>query len=186
MSKNLLFTEVLQQDVSNIVEACNDEVTRYYLVTLPYPYTKDDAIEFIDNSAKQWEAGSVLRWALRCRTTEEFIGVVELRYDCKFDSIGVWCAPKMRGNGYITEAIKTIVKWSVEQKWTKNNEIYYACMPQNIPSASVARSVGFKLLGAKQSHEPYIHRDTGMTYQYLYSIYAPDDIEQFSSWSEYL
>jgi RimJ/RimL family protein N-acetyltransferase len=185
-SQNLLLTEILEQDVENIVVACNDDATVYYLTTLPYPYAREDALNFIKNSSECWKVGDVLRWAVRLRATGEFVGIVELRRDQEFDSLGVWCMPKARGNGYITEAIQTVVAWSIEQNFTKSNAIYYACMPENAASASVARKTGFKFLGVKQSKEPYIRRDTGTTYKYLYSVYAPTDVDQFSSWGEYL
>jgi RimJ/RimL family protein N-acetyltransferase len=187
ISPHLLLTAISQDDVADIVEACNDKITAYYLTTLPQPYTRENAVEFVKDSARRIENGDVLRWALRTRSENPaFVGVIELRKDHAFDSVGVWCMPAYRKRGFITEALKVVAQWSTAQKFTKNNEIYYACMEQNVASASVARKAGFKFLGIKQSTKPYLHRETGETYPYLYAIYAPNDPDQFSSWSAYL
>lgn len=56
-------------------------------------------------------------------------------------SFGYWLAENAQGNGYMTDALRGLLKFSFTV--LKLNRINISCMPHNTPSINIARRLGF-------------------------------------------
>lgn len=164
----LVLRKIGKDDTQRVFEACTDETTLHYLIRIPDNYTIEDANKFIARTDQLWEKGDILRWGIYFKDEEKqkLLGSIELRKENGYDSFGVWTHPDSRGKGIMSEAVHAAAVWANENKFCKNNEIYYACMASNVGSEKVAKKAGFVFGGTKMSEPPYVLRSTGEPYEY--------------------
>ena len=101
------------QDVPEAVRCCNEEQIRRFITPLPFPYTEDDAIDFIGAAQQRLDQGSVtlvigegtgaaLRGSIGLRTIAPGIA-----------QTGYWVAPEARGRGVAGKALVLLSRWAL-------------------------------------------------------------------------
>lgn len=93
-------------DVDRIVQACSDDRTRHWLGTLPEPYDKTAAREYLLSLEERHAAGAGVTWAVADRETDELLGSMGLfgLDPGREVEVGYWAHPSVRGQGVVTEA----------------------------------------------------------------------------------
>lgn len=137
-------------DIDAIFEICQDpEVQRW--TTVPSPYRREHAVGFVERVvAPGWDEGHETTWALRLGG--ELIGMLALFgiADGKAE-LGYWMSPAHRRRGLLHEACRAVVEFgfaSSERGLGLGLErISWRALADNIGSASVARSLGFRFEG---------------------------------------
>ncbi|MBD7957282.1 GNAT family N-acetyltransferase [Microbacterium sp. Sa4CUA7] len=132
-------------DADAITAAAQDpEVPRW--TTLPSPYARADADDFITKAAQWWEAETELTWALRL--DGQWIGMVGLQHlHLRGDAeIGFWMAAEARGAGYLGEAARAVIDFAFSDA-VGLKRLEWQAIVGNIPSARTARSLGFRYEG---------------------------------------
>jgi len=136
-----------EADVDAIADACQDPAIPRY-VPVPSPYVRQDAVDFVKLVGKWWDAGTDLVWAIRAG--EEFCGVVGMHRLASESGgsgeIGYWLAPASRGHGYLTEASRAVIDWAFTEPLSLAR-IEWRAVAGNVPSARVARALGFRYEG---------------------------------------
>jgi RimJ/RimL family protein N-acetyltransferase len=133
-------------DIDAITDAAQDpEVPRW--TTLPSPYTRTHAEEFVARSAKWWDAASELTWGIR--RDDRWIGMIGLhRIELGGSAeIGYWMAKQARGKGYLTEAARAVVDFGFAPYGLGLARIEWRAVAGNVPSARTARRLGFRYEG---------------------------------------
>ena len=141
-----------------------DELKPADAEVLYHHFSNPDVVEFYDLAAftnisqasdlielfnKRFADKSGIRWAIRLKTTHDFIGT------CGFNSwnkrtksagIGYDISRSHWGNGYATEALKAIIKhgFSGHLPCEELNRIQGDTVPGNIASEAVLLKLGFK------------------------------------------
>ena len=155
LETNRLRLEKLSKDDSNsLFELFSDNaVVKYYdLEAFTEQSQASNLIEFFNSRFKE---NSGIRWAIRLKETNEFIGT------CGFNSwspkmknatIGYDLLPKYWSNGFTTEAVHRIVKAAFlgELSCGKLNRIQGDTVPGNSASESLLLKVGFKEEGLRR------------------------------------
>jgi RimJ/RimL family protein N-acetyltransferase len=138
-------------DRARVIEHCQDPAFERYL-TLPWPYTLDDADFFLDKMVPTgWDTDTEYTWALRDRTgSADLLGVISFRLSSR--SIGFWLGAQHRGAGLMPEAFAVVARWAFDAGFPK---IAWECVVGNLASASVARGAGFRFGGQKPSAMAY-------------------------------
>ena len=136
-------------DIDAIVAACTDEEIVRYIPLIPVPYRRADAEWWIDRAEQAWKDGSAYPFAIADSDTGRFLGAIEVR-PLRGD-IGYWIAPKARGRGVCTRALRLILGWRTERP------LWLTTHPQNAASQRVAEKAGFRRIGLVP-HEP-VFRD---------------------------
>lgn len=133
-------------DVDAIHEACQDvDIQRY--TTVPSPYTRTDAEEFIDRVAAQWVTGEHLTWGVhRDGVLVGMIGLYRLN-GAGDGEIGYWVAPSARGAGILTEAAAAVIDWGFSADGPGLLRIEWRAVVGNLGSARGARAVGIRYEG---------------------------------------
>lgn len=136
----------LPSDADAVYEACQDaDIQRY--TTVPSPYERRHADEFVDKVAADWVSGAHLTWAIRRDT--RLVGVIGLyRLDGKgTGELGYWVARPARGAGQLAEAARAVLDWGFASQGADLVRIEWKAVVGNIASARAARALGFRFEG---------------------------------------
>lgn len=133
-------------DVDAITAAAQDpEVPRW--TTLPSPYERRHAEEFVAKAAEWWDAATELTWGIR--RDGAWVGMIGLHHvkhggDAE---IGYWMAAPARGNGYLTEAARAVIDFAFAAEPIGLARIEWRAVVGNIASARAARTLGLRYEG---------------------------------------
>ncbi|KAA8922319.1 GNAT family N-acetyltransferase [Thermoplasma sp.] len=113
--------------------------------SFPYPYTREDAIYFIESQRSY--GSEVFRVDFLIKFEGRPAGVIGLSEINRTDSnahVGYWVGKKFRGKGIATEALHLIVKYSRDMKI---HRLYTSVVEFNFPSMIVLMRNGFRIEG---------------------------------------
>lgn len=116
-----------------------------WAATLP---TVTESEEFARRSAVSHLAREAFTWLLWSKQTGDLIGASgmhDLNWSVPSMQIGYWVRTSMAGQGYITEAVRTLTRFAFDVLGACRLEI--RCDERNERSAAVARRAGFVLEG---------------------------------------
>ena len=153
-----------ETDVDAITAACQDpEIPRW--TTVPSPYSRKDAEDFVAFVAQAWNEGNEAVWGVY--RDESLIACVGLHHITEHRAgghaeLGYWTAPAARGHGYLSEAARAVVDWGFRDLGLAR--IQWQAVEGNIPSARTARGLGFRFEGTRrQALVSHRGRDDGWT-----------------------
>ncbi len=159
-------------DIDAITQACQDpEISRW--TTVPRPYAREDAEQFVRLAAQWWEDGS--QTVFGAHRDGEMIASIGLHHIEQHPAgghaeLGFWVAAPARGRGYLVEAASAVVEWGFRELGLAR--IVWRAVEGNIPSARAARALGFRYEGlARQALTSPRGRDDG----WVAGLLATDD-----------
>jgi len=130
-------------DVLRVAEVMA-EARMHEFLALPYPYTLEDARQFVLGRAVQARTeGSGLSCAVTERATGRVVGSALLRLG-EDPEVGYWTALDARGHGYASEATDALARWAFAAGLPR---VSLHCDVRNVPSARVALAAGFRFEG---------------------------------------
>lgn len=134
-------------DADAITEACQDpEVPRW--TTVPSPYSRADALEFVELVADWWADGVETVWAIR--KDDVLAGMIGLHRIAAHPhggdaEIGFWGVAAFRGQGVMSEAARAVIDYAFAE--LQLARVSWRAVVGNIPSARTARALGFRYEG---------------------------------------
>ncbi|MQA01488.1 MAG: GNAT family N-acetyltransferase [Streptosporangiales bacterium] len=149
-------------DVPAIVEQCIDPESQRW-TTVPSPYGRADAEEFVDLVARGWEEERSLAFALADPATDAFLGSIDLRLDgAGAADIGYGLHPGARGRGLTTVALRAVADWAFAQQHLALQVLQWSAIVGNWASRRAAWRVGFRVEGTLrgQLNQRGTRRDT--------------------------
>jgi RimJ/RimL family protein N-acetyltransferase len=132
-------------DIDAITDAAQDpEVPRW--TTLPSPYERSHAEEFVAKAERWWHEATELTWGIR--VDGDWVGMIGLHGlrpggDAE---IGFWMAKHARGHGYLTEAAARVIDFAFAAP-VSLARIEWRAVVGNVASARAARTLGFRYEG---------------------------------------
>ena len=147
-TERLVLDTPLPEDRARVTEYCQDPVFPGYM-TLPWPYTSDDAVFFLESLVPDgWRTEREFTWALREASDGPLLGVVGMRVqpEPRTLDIGYWLGAPHRGHGYMAEAARAAVAWAFDS--LEVDTVLWECVVGNLASVGVARAAGFSYTGA--------------------------------------
>lgn len=119
-----LFTEA---DAETVTRLCNDYNIYKSTLTLPYPYTLDCAMSWIEHHQENFDADKLYEFAICDRETGALYGAIALSNHQRYDNgeLSYWVGQPFWGNGYATEAAKAILDFAFDVK--KYHKVYGIC-----------------------------------------------------------
>ncbi|MBO9626164.1 MAG: GNAT family N-acetyltransferase [Microbacterium sp.] len=149
-TERLVLRPPTSDDADAIERACQDpEIPRW--TTVPSPYTRKDAEDFIRLIGEWWDDGSEHVWSMfRDGVLVGSIGLhnIETHHTGHSAELGFWVAADARGHGYVTEAAKAVIDWGFAERGLVR--IRWQAVVGNLPSARAARALGFRYEGEQR------------------------------------
>lgn len=138
-----------ESDIDAITQGCQDpEVPRW--TTVPSPYSRTDAEEFVGKTAAWWQDDAEYTWAIH--HDGAFAGVIGLHRVVSAAvaggsaEIGYWITASARGRGILTEAGRAVIDFGFSDQ-VGLDRIEWRAVVGNVPSAKTARTLGFRYEG---------------------------------------
>lgn len=171
-TERLVLSIPTMADVDAITAACQDpEVPRW--TTVPSPYSREDAVDFVNLVAGWWAEGAETVWAIR--SGGDLAGMIGLHRIEQHPhggeaEIGFWGTAAFRGQGVVGEAARAVVAFGFDE--LKLVRLSWRAVAGNIPSARTARTLGFRYEGMlRQGLTSSRGRDDG----WIAGLLASDD-----------
>ncbi|HET9649058.1 MAG TPA: GNAT family N-acetyltransferase [Microlunatus sp.] len=143
------------RDLPRLAEAAGDPRTAHWLVSLPQPYTLDDAWDFVESGRELAARGQGLSWCIADAGTDRCVGTIGLDSYASYarrGEIGYWAHPDARGRGLVTEAARLVTGYGARSGLVRFLQI--RCAAGNAASRHVAEAAGYTQVGVLPAAEP--------------------------------
>lgn len=142
LTERLLLRQPHMEDVDAIAYLAHDCRVTDMLTRMPYPYTRDDAVDFVKRVAKG-EMGNGI-YAITQAETGIFMGYCGI-HPHKYGEgleIGYWLGVPYWGQGFATEAAQALI--DLVFRATEVDALHIACRTTNKASRRVIHKCGFR------------------------------------------
>ena len=141
-SENLFLRPAWIEDAQAVTNGIGEEAIVRNLARAPWPYTMDNAVEFLSGS----QEGRLPNFALTLpgEAGSELVGMCGLHEDGDRIELGYWIARKWWGRGIATEAARAVLGVA---KALGFERIHAGHFVDNPASGKVLRKAGFKPTG---------------------------------------
>ncbi len=149
-SERLILRKWEDEDVNDLVEGLNNINVSKWMAGVPYPYTINDAKNFIERSKYQNEEVEI-SLAIILKKDNKVIGGTEITNINKKDGTaggGIWLNEKYQKNGYGTEAFSTKIKYCFNTLGLRRIENGYFL--NNEKSKKMQEKLGYKYEGLRR------------------------------------
>lgn len=146
-TERLKLRELSMDDVDDIYGYASIPEVSTFLLWYPHK-SKQDSIDFINFAKNMFEKDISIIWGIELKEEKKLIGIFDLRTiqlinDCA--EIGYVISSAYWNKGYISEAIKVIIKFCFDELMLNRVEAH--CDEENIGSARVMEKAGMKYEG---------------------------------------
>ena len=119
---------------------------------VPYPYTIENALEFINSSHRDFKSLKAVNFAIQYKYNLEgvnrivgIIGLKNIDYDKKNTNLGYWIGEPYWGNGIATESVTLVINYAFSVLGLK--EVYAYVYSENKASIRVLEKNGMTKKG---------------------------------------
>lgn len=126
-----------------------DPIVNQFVKRTPAP-TKEKALEFIDRSNKQTDAGEIYQWCISLADNNKMIGTIclwNLSEDRKNAEVGYDLLPEFHGKGIMNEALHKVIDFGFNKVNLDKIEAY--TQRNNEASKKLLEKNGFVLMEGK-------------------------------------
>lgn len=143
-TQRLILRKPVPEDVLPIYQGYvrDPEVIRY--LAFRGGQTLDDVEAFVKRAVSGWEAGTILTWAITLKPAATLIGMIDVRLE-SHANVGYVLAREYWNHGYMTEALRAVVRWAMEQP--EIFRLWAVCDVENVASARVMEKAGMEREG---------------------------------------
>ena len=154
-TKRFIIRPFKKSDANQVYEVCNDFEISKTTLGIPFPYTLEDATNFIKytndaiSNQKSYELAITLK-----ENSDELVGCISLmgiKRPADKAELAYWVAKKFWNNGIATEAAKAITEYGFHT--LKLNSIFVRFLDNNPASGKVMEKIGMKYVGKMREHE---------------------------------
>jgi RimJ/RimL family protein N-acetyltransferase len=165
-TERLLLRPWRAEDADSVYRICQDpEIQRW--TSVPSPYELSDAETFVRRIVPDGLAyGTDAVFGIFERETGIIAGAIDLHGITAEDvggmsrvrqaELGYWANPETRGQGYLTEATREVIRWGFDELGLKR--IRWQAFDGNAASRRVAEKAGFTMVGLQRGS--HLHRGT--------------------------
>ncbi len=139
-------------DAEEVQRWAGDRDIAAMTLTIPHPYEEGMAEEWIATHQERFERGELVNFAMTLRDEGPVIGAVGLSIAGQHEraELGYWIGKPWWGQGYCTEAARTVVRYGFEQLGL--NRIQASHFEQNPASGRVLQKIGMAHEGRSRQH----------------------------------
>lgn len=151
-TNRLVLRMFVKSDAEKVAWLCHNYNIFKNTLYLPYPYTKEDALEWIESHLDNFEASKSYEFAVTDKESGELFGAIALSSNQKFNhgEIAYWIGEKYWGKGYATEAAEAIIQFAFNVK--KYHKVFARYFHSNPASGRVLQKLGMREEGILIDH----------------------------------
>ncbi len=147
VSDQMVLRHYRTDDAEDLAAGCDDPLVRRFVPAMPSPYTRQDALAWINDSSPPATAGN-FAFAFADPQTDRLLGGGGLRRFAELTAeVGYWVAPWARGRGVATSAARLLTAHAFEQGVER---ITLRTEWENTSSQRVALAAGFTREGVQR------------------------------------
>lgn len=148
----LILRPFKESDAQRVSELCNNYNIYKSTLTLPYPYSIDCALSWIQTQAVNFNNNKSYEFAITDKNTYELYGAIGLSNNQthKNGELGYWIGEEYWGKGYATEATKAILEFAFTEK--HYHKVYARFFASNPGSGRVMQKSGMVKEGVLLQH----------------------------------
>ena len=152
ITKRLVLRMFRESDAETVAELCNSYNIYKNTLYLPYPYSKECALSWIENHLDNFNSNKSYEFAITDKETGQLYGAIALSNNQHFNNgeIAYWIGEKFWGNGYATEASKAILEFAFTEK--KYHRVFARHFASNPASGRVIEKLGMVKEGVLIDH----------------------------------
>ena len=147
-TERLILRRVLPEDRAELALALNDWQVVEWLSRVPFPYTLNDADDWIAIAARDALLGTMTALSVMARDDNRLIGSVGLIYNSDVEAeLGYWLRRDCWGRGLGREMVAAMVDYGFENMGLTGQ--IAAARPDNQRSIQLLEAVGFRSIGER-------------------------------------
>lgn len=149
----LLLRSLKREDAEKIEELASDYEVAKTTLSIPHPYPKGSAVDFIESALKADKIGELTIFAIVKKDVNHLIGIININITPahRRGELGYWIGSPYWGMGYGTEATRSIISYAFET--FPLNKIYARAVIHNPGSWRIMEKVGMTHEGILKQHE---------------------------------
>lgn len=134
-------------DAKQFSNLLKDKEVASTTLMLPFPCTRQDAIDIIKKYLEEQKHQKTMRWAMTLKETNSIIGGIRLVPNVSFNSaeLGFWIGKNYWKKGLTYEAATAVIRYGFDQ--LKINRFDAHAMTENISSINLLHKLGFQQEG---------------------------------------
>ncbi|NIK76441.1 RimJ/RimL family protein N-acetyltransferase [Paenibacillus castaneae] len=151
-TKRLLLRLFQTSDASEVTRLCDNYNIYKNTLYLPYPYSIEDALPWIENHLDNFNNNRSFEFAITDKATGNLYGAIALTNNQKFNNgeIAYWIGEEYWGSGYATEAGEAILEFAFLEK--QYHKVYARHFMSNPASGRVIKKIGMVQEGILRDH----------------------------------
>lgn len=130
-----------KRDLDGIVELANNRKVAEMLATMPHPYTRDHAEQWLDK-VKRGLGSSLVIFAKGEKRIAVGAAGFGHRKEGEYQGVGYWIGEEFWGRGYATEAVRAMIDHAFTE--TDEEGLAASCRINNEASRRVIEKCGFQ------------------------------------------
>ena len=136
-----------KNDAETVKELCNNINIYKTTLYIPYPYTINDALVWMENHKKNFDEDRSYEFAITDKESGDLLGAIALSNNQKFKNgeIAYWVGEKYWGKGYGTEAAKALIDFAFVEK--KLHKVFARYFKSNQASGKIMEKIGMEQEG---------------------------------------
>ena len=141
-TERLLLRPLEMSDAEYIHRYAGEPEIAQMTLTVPHPYTRQHAVEFIQFAQNEMNSDKMYTFALVPKESGELIGCMGIGNDAvhRYGELGYWLGKPYWGQGYTTEAARRVIQFGFEV--AQLNRIHASHFDDNPASGRVMQKVG--------------------------------------------
>ncbi|MFO1443880.1 GNAT family N-acetyltransferase [Bacillus sp. Bva_UNVM-123] len=131
-----------RNDADTVRKLCNNFNIYKSTLNLPYPYSLNDALEWMEYHKKNFDEDRSYEFAITDKDNGDLFGAISLSNNQKFKNgeIAYWIGEEYWGKGYGTEAAKALIDFAFKEK--KLHKVFARYFKTNPASGRVMEKIG--------------------------------------------
>lgn len=151
-TNRIVLRRLILADSHRIAELANNKNITRNTLSLPHPYTLDDAKTWIGRHEDNFKENRVYDYGIIDKASNKVVGVVGLsNYENHRGELGYWIGESYWNQGYASEASNLILKHAFEN--LGYNRVYARHIASNPNSGKVMQKIGMTYEGLQVEHE---------------------------------
>ena len=170
-TERLLLRPFVEKDATRVHELAGDKQIAATTLNVPHPYKDGDAEKWISTLSEAFDSGTGVTFAIDLQAESLLIGAIGLVLNRRHErgEMGYWIGTAYWGNGYCTEAAKSVLTYGFDVLGL--HKIHAKYMDTNPASGRVLAKIGMSHEGLRREH--YKKWDT-FTDHHEYGILATE------------